>query len=365
MRIIQVVNVRWFNATAWYGLYLARLLGQAGHEVLCLCQNGTETHEKALQWGLAVKTPDINSAGPLALTRAWRELDGLMAEFKPEVVNCHRGEAFILFGLLKKRHGYKLIRTRGDQRPPKNNLPNRILHERYADCVVATNSVMARHFLEVFGLPESKVKTVIGGVDRERFRFDQAGRERVRQEFGFAEEDQVVGLMGRFDAVKGQREAIRALAHLRNDHGLKRARLMLLGFPTATSQEEVRSWIAENGLEDSVAVTGKRCDVAACVSAMDVGLVASLWSETIARAALEIMSCGVPLVGTDVGVMSDLLPDEALTRPGDPKALAELLARAISDGARLDRLRELEAERMRDLDAASFLAKTLAIYQGA
>ena len=25
MRSIQVVNVRWFNATAWYGMYLSRL----------------------------------------------------------------------------------------------------------------------------------------------------------------------------------------------------------------------------------------------------------------------------------------------------------------------------------------------------
>jgi hypothetical protein len=26
MVIFQVVNVRWFNATAWYALYLSRLL---------------------------------------------------------------------------------------------------------------------------------------------------------------------------------------------------------------------------------------------------------------------------------------------------------------------------------------------------
>jgi glycosyltransferase involved in cell wall biosynthesis len=140
---------------------------------------------------------------------------------------------------------------------------------------------------------------------------------------------------------------------------------MLLGFPTATSQEEVRSWISREGLEEAVVITGERDDVAACVSAMDLGLVASLWSETIARAALEIMSCGVPLVGTDVGVMPDLFPDDALTRPGDPKAMADLLARALTDGALLGSLRDLEARRMDDLDAASFLDKTMALYREA
>ena len=56
--------------------------------------------------------------------------------------------------------------------------------------------------------------------------------------------------------------------------------------------------------------------------ALDVGVVASLWSETIARAALEIMACGRPLVSTSVGVMPDLLPASALVAPGDVDALA-------------------------------------------
>jgi hypothetical protein len=36
LRLIQVVNVRWVNATAWYALFLARLLKEAGHQVLTL-----------------------------------------------------------------------------------------------------------------------------------------------------------------------------------------------------------------------------------------------------------------------------------------------------------------------------------------
>ena len=51
MRIIQVINVRWFNATAWYGLFLGKLLQEAGHDVLILALKDTEPYFKSLEWG--------------------------------------------------------------------------------------------------------------------------------------------------------------------------------------------------------------------------------------------------------------------------------------------------------------------------
>ena len=50
-RSIQVVNVRWFNATAWYGLELARLLNAAGHESRVVALADTETFAKAEEMG--------------------------------------------------------------------------------------------------------------------------------------------------------------------------------------------------------------------------------------------------------------------------------------------------------------------------
>ena len=51
-RTIQVVNVRWFNATAWYGVELARLLNAAGHESRVVALEGTDTFRKAQELGL-------------------------------------------------------------------------------------------------------------------------------------------------------------------------------------------------------------------------------------------------------------------------------------------------------------------------
>ncbi len=364
MRTIQVANVRWFNATAWYALYLARLLREAGHETLCLTLPGTEAEDKARAWGLPVRSLDLNTKNPLGQVALYPALRRLVREFRPDVVNCHRGEAFLHFGLLRRRLGnFVLVRTRGDQRPPKANAANRWLHTRAADAVVATNSRMQRHFLEAFALPPERVRLIPGGVDPARFAFDPAGRERVRAEFGYGPGHFVVGLLGRFDAVKGQRELIRACSRLVHGAGLSHLRLLLIGFPTATSQAEVEEWIAAEDMQGHTAITGERPDVAACVSALDLGVVASLWSETIARAALEIMACGVPLISTDVGVMPDLLSPAALAPAGNKAALNALLARAATDAGWREQLREEQARTVGALHGEDFLETTLDLYR--
>ena len=372
LRTVQVVNVRWFNATAWYGLKLALLLKEAGHDSHVIALPGTETFHRAEAWGLAPVPLDLNVKNPLALPGLLAAMRRLLREIRPQVVNCHRGESFAFWGLLKAWGNYALVRTRGDQRLPKNNLPNRLLHTRAADAVVATNSVTARHFSRRLGVPAARVHTIFGGVDTTAFRFDPAGRAAVRARCGFTDEHFLVGLLGRFDHVKAQKESLFALGRLIRQ-GISRVRLLLLGFPTAVSREEVDGWIREAGVADQVLITGKVDDVPAWLSALDLGIVPSLWSETIARAALEMMACGLPLLSTPVGVMPDLLPPEALIAPPDwqtpsrlaaalPDALAEAVRRGVASPDWLKDLARRNTERIQTLRDEDFLEQSLAVY---
>ena len=365
LRTLQVVNVRWFNATAWYGMELARLLNKAGHPTLTLGLAGTASFAKAQAMGLEPIGLPLNTCDPLQTIRLARDIRDIVRDFRPDIVNCHRGEAFWLWGLLKNTaQGYALVRTRGDQRLPRNNVTNRWLHQHTAEAVISTNSVMARHFISTLHVPAAQVHTILGGVDTAFFHFNEERRQAVRAVYNYNPDDQVVGLLGRFDRVKGQKELIQAVARLRRQ-GNQRLRLLLIGFTTATTQAEVESWIAEAGIADITRITGKVDDVVGHLCALDVGVIASLWSETIARAALEIMACARPLVSTSVGVMPDLLPAEALCPPADENALAQLLQRALDDASFRERLVSASASTMRELDSTHFLQKTLSVYEDA
>ncbi|MDP3426209.1 MAG: glycosyltransferase, partial [Humidesulfovibrio sp.] len=330
-----------------------------------LTQAGTDCHAKALEWGLDARPVDLNSANPLRLAAAFARLIRLLQTERPQVVNCHRGEGFFLWGLLKAMgFTFSLVRTRGDQRPPSADFLNRWLHAKVADAVVVTNSRMARHFLKAMRTPEKKVWLIHGGVDRERFRFDPEGRRRVRAEFGYGERETVLALVGRFDRVKGQRETLEAVSRLIHKQGYRKLRLMLLGFGSATGQNEVEDWIRELKLERFVRITGRRDDVAACLSAADLCIVASLWSETIARAALEIMAAERPLLSTSVGVMPDLLPPEALLEPGDVDAMTRLIAKAMDEPEYRKLLLRAQDLTLSQLSGRDFLQRTLTLYEG-
>ncbi len=93
-RSIQVVNVRWFNATAWYGLELARLLNAAGHESRVVALADTETFAKAEEMGLRPLAMPLNAKNPLEFPGLIRDMGRLVRAFRPDVVNCHRENPF-------------------------------------------------------------------------------------------------------------------------------------------------------------------------------------------------------------------------------------------------------------------------------
>ena len=362
MRIFQVINVRWFNATAWYAITLSRLLADAGHEVIVLTQAGTDSEKRAQEMGLNTVSVDLNTTNPVRFAAATRHIIQLLKTHRPDIVNCHRGEGFFLWGLLKLiGYPFKLVRTRGDQRPPRSDAFNRWLHANVTDAVVTTNRKMADYFLMKMRTPSSGVWLIHGGVDTKHFAFDQAGRDAVREEFGFKPEHTVIGLVGRFDRVKGHKETIEAVARLRKN-GMDNVRLFLIGFDTAMTSAEIEAYIEENDVKDITRISGKRNDVPACISALDIGVVASIYSEAIARSALEIMAIGRPLVSTTVNVMPDLVRPPALVEPEDSKGLANALENLMQNPEVLESVRETQKRRLSQLTLEEFLKRSLNLY---
>lgn len=365
IRSIQVVNVRWFNATAWYGMYLSRLLREAGHETIVLGLGGTASFRRAEEWGLEPLALPLNSSNPLKLASLYQQLGKIVADFKPDIVNCHRGEAFILWGMLRQKGGYALVRTRGDQRLPKKGLPNRLLHQRSADALIATNSRTAEALSQRLGITPEALFTILGGVDTASFYPDGEAGAAVRRQLGFAADEFVVGLLGRLDSVKGHKVVMRALGEIRKTRPQSKFRFLCIGAPSQFSVADIIDMATAAGIGDRIAVTGLVDNVRGYINALNLGVLASVGSEAIARAALEIMACRVPLLSTDVGVMPDLLPSDLTVRIGDAGGMAEAIVRCMDEAGHLEKLALAGDVTMRSLRPEDFLNKTLAAYKTA
>jgi glycosyltransferase involved in cell wall biosynthesis len=93
-----------------------------------------------------------------------------------------------------------------------------------------------------------------------------------------------------------------------------------------------------------------------------LALVPSRSAETFGLAAAEAMAAGLPVVGSRVGALPELLEQEGMAPPGDARALAEAIERVRGDPGAGARARE----RIRALCAPGVIAGRLAeIYGGA
>jgi glycosyltransferase involved in cell wall biosynthesis len=80
-------------------------------------------------------------------------------------------------------------------------------------------------------------------------------------------------------------------------------------------------------LESRVHLLGKRDDVAQCLAASDIFVMASRW-EGNPLTVMEAMASGVPVVGTAVGGVPDLVESGehgTLVPPGEPAALGRAM----------------------------------------
>ena len=225
---------------------------------------------------------------------------------------------------------------------------------RRADRVVAVCDSLGALALRT--LPGLRYSVVHNGVDLERFR--PSARHRL------ARTDRIRCLaVARLVERKGLRDLIRALALLERD----RFELEIVG--TGPDQAALRLLCAELGVVDEVRFSGAldRPSLAARYRAADLFTLPST-SEAFGNVFAEALASGLPIVGTMVGGIPELVDhgvNGLLVPPGEPAALAAAI-RALADDPR--RRREM-ARRNRhraesSLEWDQIAERYLSVYRG-
>jgi glycosyltransferase involved in cell wall biosynthesis len=159
-------------------------------------------------------------------------------------------------------------------------------------------------------------------------------RQAARQAFGLAENDVVVGMMGRIEPWKGHRDLLAALSILAPQ--FPRLRCLIAGRPELDGmwyQQELVSLVASLQLDDVVRFVGYQRDVPQFLAALDVLVHASVQPEPFGRVLIEGMAAGLPIVATKAGGVPEVVADGetgVLVPPGEPPALAAAIAHLLS-----------------------------------
>lgn len=216
------------------------------------------------------------------------------------------------------------------------------------------------------GLPADRIRLVPNGIDLQRFQPASPGaRAMLRRRLDIPEEKPVMLFVGFFSHDKQPRAAFDAWTMLHELHGID-ATLMFVGATKSAYFEvdedlaaRMRADAAAQGRSDRLRFVGMTHDVQDYFRAADVFVLPSR-REGLPVALLEAMACGLPCVASSLPGATDTIVTSGvngwLVPVGDTAALAEHVARVLSDAALAARLsaaaRTTIAERFASADVA-------------
>ena len=183
----------------------------------------------------------------------------------------------------------------------------------------------SREIADVAGTlaPGTPIEAVTNGVDTDRFRPPDGGSLS-------GEGERTIIVPRRLFRKNGVEHLIRALPRVCERVPLLRARIVGDG-PERTRLEALS---LELGVADAVTFLGARPheSMPELLTSGELAVFPSLMEAT-SVAALEAMSCGLPVVATSVGGLPEIVDDEvgALVPPADAEALADGIVRILED----------------------------------
>jgi glycosyltransferase involved in cell wall biosynthesis len=331
MKILIIDDEPWDSGILRCALDLCAVLSKRGHGLYF--------------WG---RGPGLAEARRLGiptreLSRPWLAFPSYLAaarKIEPDVIDTFTGSAQSFGAALSALTGAPLVRTCADARLPKGHALAKTLAS-WTSLYIAANSGLERHLRHSF--KRAKIEMIFPGVAEPAAVVPALPREPV------------IGLLGRFDPVKGHSELIRAAAIL-SEKGIP---LSLQFAGSGRLEAEIKA-LAKRSLPSGTAnFHGRVSEIGQFISKCRIGCIPSTGSEAVSRAALEWMAMGRPVIATRVGGLPDIIEDGVtgyLVSPRKPQAFARALAELIEEPALAERMGRAGRKRFERFSSLSAFA---------
>ena len=303
------------------------------HAIVCLTDY-TDFSKKITREGVTLhalhKRPGQSPGTHLALYRLLREL-------RPAILHSYNlsaieyAPAALLAGVpirINGAHGRDAADPHGRNR--KHNFLRRAMIPFY-DCCYANSRDMLEWNRDVIGVPAHKSCLLGNGIDTDKYHPRDSGERAPGSPFG--PECIVIGSVGRVEDVKNHAGLVDAFVQLRAALPQLAARLRLAIVGEGVRLAALRAQADAAGIGELVWLPGARTDVAALLRSFDIFAMASI-AEGTPGSALEAMASGLPVVGTRVGGLPEVIEEGvtgALVPARDAAAMAAALAAYAAD----------------------------------
>jgi len=175
----------------------------------------------------------------------------------------------------------------------------------FFDSIVALADKHREYLIEHEGILPEKVAVIPNGVDTDRFSpLSNEDRSKVRQKLNIGVESVVVSIVAALRPEKNHILFLRAASKVLGK--FENFTFLIIG--DGPQKDNLERLSVELGLEGKVRLLGIRDDVDELLGITDIAVLCSYpVVETFPLSILEAMSCGVPVVATNVGSIGEFI----------------------------------------------------------
>jgi glycosyltransferase involved in cell wall biosynthesis len=266
-----------------------------------------------------------------------------LRRLRPDVLMPYTTRPNVLCGLVWRFTGASVcVWNQRDLSVSTKFSPEVVARAARKSSLLVANSIAGREYLvSRLGVQPDRVRVVFDTVELSS---PVMSRREWRARHGVAAAAVAVTMLAHFHHGKDHETVLRAWRHVVDRVG--DGAVLLLAGRSAGTKDAAKAVAFDLDLGSSVRFLEDVEDVSGLLAASDIGVLSSR-SESAPNALLESMAAGLPVVGTDVPGIREILPSEqtaSLAPPRDAEALAAALLELISDPATRARLGRSNAE---------------------
>lgn len=269
---------------------------ERGHYLEAICQPDAELTERLREAGFVVHTRYMD--GAVNIVRGVFAIKKILQAGRFDVLNTHSRQDTLIAAVAGRLASVPLIvRTRHLASPIGSLLTYTWLPHR-----VSTVSHYVRRQLIARGVPSEHVQAIYTPV----VLTPRLGHSSLRDELQLSHDAVLVGCVAVLRPNKGHLELINAMLPLLRTR--PKLHLVVAGGGSPVF-EQLKAHITHSGLAERVHLLGTRRDVPNVLAGLDIFCLATR-QEAMGTAFLEAAASGLPVIGTDVGGVSEMM------RPG-------------------------------------------------
>jgi glycosyltransferase involved in cell wall biosynthesis len=310
---------------------LVRGLQSRGHHVRLGLIRGKSFEPRARERGIEIDESLHLHRGfnPLKSLADIRSIARTVRSDGIDLIHCHMNTDHWLAAFARKMHrlDVRLVRTQHRVRGLHRELGAGLLCKRLTDAVIVLGDERRHEEIRAGRVRDDQVHVIRGAVDSERVHPGVSGAA-VRADLGIPADAPVVGMIAHFKTGRGWSTATEAFVHVHRRN--PNAHFLLAGGHSSLVKRMRAQLESGDCLAQTHFVSDNRLPWPEVIAAMDFSVWLAPGSEGSARAVIEVMAAGRPVIAGDLGTIRETLENAVSGTIVSQRVTPETLARAIS-----------------------------------